>query len=170
MMLVADANVWIHLHDGGVVAEAFRLPYRFASPDVVLDELRPDPQLVAELLELGLVILRTDERQERLLEALRSRFVAPGEADLYALLQAQVCGATLATGNKHLRRAAEHEGVPAVGVLWLLNEMVSGRILAPPRAADALEAMLARGAWLPRAECEARVRRWRADGGTRRGP
>ncbi|HOV50179.1 MAG TPA: hypothetical protein PLZ61_02440 [Candidatus Cryosericum sp.] len=47
LRIVVDAGIWIDLHFGGVLAEAFRLSDEFVSPDVILAELvTVDPQVV----------------------------------------------------------------------------------------------------------------------------
>ena len=37
---VTDTNIWIDLENGGILAEVFRLPYRFLTPDFAIPELR----------------------------------------------------------------------------------------------------------------------------------
>ena len=63
-------------------------------------------------------------------------------------------GASLLTGDRHLRAAAEQEGVPVHGTLWLLDEMVRLAVVSPRLAAQALERMLERGSRLPLDECQ----------------
>jgi hypothetical protein len=35
-VLVTDTNIWIDLANGGIVAEVFRLPFRFVIPDFAI--------------------------------------------------------------------------------------------------------------------------------------
>jgi hypothetical protein len=51
-LCIADTNVLIDLHNGGVLAAMFLLPYTFGAPDVIVAELQvPDGQ---SLVSMGL--------------------------------------------------------------------------------------------------------------------
>jgi len=82
--------------------------------------------------------------------------------DLLALVLARALEATLLTGDRHLRRVAAQEGVDVHGTLWVLDEMVRLEVITPPQATQALERMLAQARRLPRAECQRRLRQWKA--------
>lgn len=159
LMYVVDANILIDLHVGGLLSEFFRLPFRFVTPDVVVAELdEPDGEtLVARGLERG------EFSGEQVLQVihLRGRYRQVSAQDLFALVLAQALDAILLTGDRHLRQVAEAEGIAIHGTLWVLDEMVGLGVVPPGRAAQALERMLAGGRRLPRAECQARMRRWR---------
>ena len=45
-------------------------------------------------------------------------------------------------------------------LLWVLDRLVDLHILTFLDAAASLEIILKKGSWLPRKECEARLRRW----------
>jgi hypothetical protein len=66
----------------------------------------------------------------------------------------------LLTGDDALRKAAIEEGVPVNGFLWLIDRLVEHVILTGKEAAGALKAILAQGSWLPKKECEARLKKW----------
>ncbi|MDN7012732.1 DUF3368 domain-containing protein [Methanoculleus sp. FWC-SCC3] len=44
------------------------------------------------------------------------------------------------------------------GTLWILDALVDAGILTGPRAAESLRTMQANNRWLPKAECDARVK------------
>ena len=81
--------------------------------------------------------------------------------DLFALVLARALKAMLLSGDQHLRRIAAQQGVVVHGTLWVLDEMVRLKVVAPSQAVQALEQMLAQGSRLPQAEYQARLRRWR---------
>ena len=118
------------------------------------DELRQ------EVCKRGVHILTTDEDQQREWEELRSNYGRPGDADLYGLLHARLLETRLVTGDRHLREAAEKEGVEVSGVLWLLDEMVAVSVIGEQDVARGLQAMINCGARLPHDECQKRLLRW----------
>ena len=80
---------------------------------------------------------------------------------LFALVLARTLKVMLLTGDRRLRQIAAQQGVVVHGTLWVLDEMVRLKVIAPPQAAQALEQMLARGSRLPQAECQRRLQQWR---------
>jgi len=157
--LVVDANVWIDLYHGDLIAELFRLPYQFVSPNVIIFELETfDAQILANH---GLIQVNLESEAYSLLSELQERYSGPGVNDLTALVVALQEGIALLTGDGKLREAAEVEGVESFGVLWLLDRLIDHNILDTPEAADALEVMLQNGARLPQSECAQRLKRWR---------
>jgi rRNA-processing protein FCF1 len=162
-----DTNIWIQLYHGEIVERVFNLPFQFISTDLVIGEVEfPDgAKLVTALRSKGLVEYGLDGKQiaevERLTIKHKQKRISP--VDMSALVLARDMGVILLTGDNGLRRAALEERIKQVhGMLWLLDEIVSGKVLKPREAADALEKMLKLGAWLPRHECEERIRRWKA--------
>lgn len=155
-----DANILIDLHVGGLLGLLFRLPYRFATPDMVAAELeKPDEETVVGL-GLGRETLSGDQLLE--IVELRGRYRRTSANDLAALVLARDLGITLLTGDAHLRRAAKQEQVPVHGTLWVLDEMVRLGVIEESAAAASLEKMLRRGSRLPVTECERRFKRWKS--------
>ena len=159
-LYIVDTNILIDLHVGGLLQELFRLPLRLAAPDVIIAELlEPDGDT---LVEHGLESMEL--AGDRVLEvaSLLARHRSVSTNDLFALILARTNKATLLTGDRHLSEAADQEGVVVHGILWVLDEMVRLKVVAPIQAAQALERMLKQGSRLPRAECQKRLREWSA--------
>jgi predicted nucleic acid-binding protein len=159
-LYVVDTNILIDLHVGGLLREVFRLPCQLMAPDVIIAELQePDGR---QLIEYGLQSGELSGAQVQEVAWLVARHRRVSTNDLFALVLARAQRATLLTGDQHLSQVAEREGVAAHGTLWVLDEMVHLKVIAPFQAAQALEQMLSRGRRLPPAECHRRLRRWRA--------
>jgi predicted nucleic acid-binding protein len=157
--LILDTTICIDLFHGQLLEEVTRLPYELALPDVIAAELiRPPGEGLAQK---GFSVLNLAEEAIEQLVVLRERYPKPSTNDLFALLLARIHSSSLLTGDQDLRNAAKAEGVEAHGLLWLLDRLVEHHILLPLQASDALERILAAGSWLPRRECEARLKRWR---------
>ena len=158
-LCVVDANILIDLHIGGLLREFFRLPFRLAAPDVIIAELH-DPN--GEMLtEYGLQSETLSGAQVQEVASLVARHRRVSANDLFALVLARTLKAMLLTGDRRLRQIAAQQGVVVHGTLWVLDEMVRLKVIAPPRAAQALEQMLAWGSRLPQAECQRRLQQWR---------
>jgi predicted nucleic acid-binding protein len=159
-LCIVDANILIDLHVGGLLQELFRLPFRLAAPDVIIAELdEPDGEM---LVGYGLESVELTGDQVSEVMALLARYRSVSANDLFALVLAWVQKATLLTGDRHLTGVADREGVATHGTLWVLDEMVHLGIVTRGKAAWALAQMLERGSRLPQAECQKRLRQWRA--------
>jgi predicted nucleic acid-binding protein len=81
--------------------------------------------------------------------------------DLFAMLLAEIQGTMLLTGDKNLRRIAEHEHHLQVhGTLWVLDQLIKRKLISPSEASSALRKMIQSGSRLPKPECEHRLRQW----------
>jgi predicted nucleic acid-binding protein len=152
--LVTDTNIWIDLENGGILAEVFMLPRKFLIPDFAIRELIRPRWLT--LQALGLEVLELAAEQVEELYRLRQVHNNLSAIDLTAFLLAKKLDATLLTGDRRLMELANTHGLPAHGVLWLMDEMIHFRALAPKQAANALRRMLNQGARLPVDECHER--------------
>lgn len=156
---VVDTSVLIDLHVGRLLRPVFQLPLFLMAPDVLIAELQePGGDL---LVDYGLTRIELSGDDVGEVYRLATLHRGPSVNDLFALVAAKTMGALLLTGDKHLREAAEREGVSVHGTLWLLDEMVRLAVIPPLVAAQALERMLEKGSRLPWGECQARFRRWR---------
>jgi predicted nucleic acid-binding protein len=159
-LCIVDANILIDLHVGGLLGEFFRLPFRFVAPDVIVVELQePDGEV---LMEYGLQSETLSGAQVLEVASLLARHRRVSANDLFALVLARTLKGTLLTGDRHLAQIATQEGISVHGVLWVLDEMVRLEVITSDRAAQALEQMLAWGSRLPQAECQKRLKQWRA--------
>jgi len=112
-------------------------------------------------MEHGLQSATLSGTQVQEVTALTVRHRQVSANDLFALVLARTLEAVLLTGDQHLRQIAAQQGIVVHGTLWVLDEMVRLKVIAPSQAAQALEQMLARGSRLPRARCQRRLQQWR---------
>ncbi len=165
LVLITDANVWIDLQTGQVLADAVKLDFELVLPDVVHSELeRRRPALFEELrllVDLQHVVLgELDPSGVQLALSLGERYPRPQRPDLFSLTMAKLRKAILVTGDKHLREAAEAERVEVHGTLWLMEALVAQEVVTKRRATGALRRMLRGDRRLPESECERLMRRW----------
>lgn len=155
---VTDTNVWIDLDTAGLTDLVFRLPLSLQAPDVIVAELeRPDGAVLAGR---GLKVRTLTGSQVLEVARLARHYLRPSRSDLFALVLAQSEGATLLTGDRHLRSAAALEGVKVHGTLWLIDEMAETRLLEQREAGARLLLMVQAGRRLPADEVERRLGMW----------
>ena len=149
-LLISDTNIFLDFDAAGMLAELFSLPHEIAVPDLLFEEeLRDFHQ---DLVGLGLRQIELEpEAINRLLELAR-KYTLPSRVDLSALVAAEQEGCTLVTGDRHLREAAEEEGIPGHGSLWLAEQMIGAGVLDVRRLEVAYQQMQKRGRRLPWAE------------------
>jgi predicted nucleic acid-binding protein len=158
--LILDTTICIDLFHGELLDNATRLPYELALPDVIFHELISPPGEM--FLQAGFSEIHLSGEYTEQIILLRNRYPKPSTNDLFALLLAKIHSCPLITGDDTLRKAANEEGVPVYGLLWLLDTLVDQAILTTEEASDSLRKMLAGGSWLPKKECEARLKKWSA--------
>src|SRR5690606_3227487 len=109
----------------------------FRTTDIVFREVKSFDRTV--LTDLGLTVVTLRPQQLAAIPPLSSLYPRASRRDLSALVVAHdldaAGGATLVTGDGALRKAAETEGVPVHGTLWLLDRMVDGGLVTASHAA-----------------------------------
>jgi len=157
-LCILDTNVLIDLYFGSLLEMVFELPYRFATADVLLNELdTPNPSM---LHELGLLTIELSGDQVQYVYELVQYHSHVSVNDLFALVSAVSSNAVLITGDKNLRQLALRHNIRFHGTLWILDEMVRSNILEPVEAGRALRKILNAGSRLPLPECQRRFREW----------
>jgi hypothetical protein len=122
---VADANILIDLHVGGLLPGALRRPFQLVAPEFVVEEMEdpPGPALVSQgLQEESLSPAEIGELAQ--LKARHPR--ALSVMDLAALVLAKRLRVTPLTGEKLLREVAEEEEVYVVSVSGTVGKLHFG--------------------------------------------
>lgn len=155
-LLVSDANIFIDLEEGDLTEQAFRLPERIEVPDLLFaDELAEDH---GDLLDRGLEVSALGPAGMEDLLALTARYGRISRYDCAALALAREHECVLLTGDAYLREAAEREGVPVHGTIWLVARMLEEQLLDITLARQAFARMREGGRRLPWNLAEAMLR------------
>ena len=156
---MADSNVLMDILAGDLAQDAFRLPWAFMIPDVILFELRLPYSW--NLQGQGLIEMELSEVGVRHVEELARKYPKhPGRLDLFALVLALQESAVLLTGDGALRKAAFNEGVEHHGTLWLLDAMIEEGVISGEKGCKSLELMRSAGRRLPKKDVLARIDAW----------
>lgn len=165
-ILITDTNIFLDLIEGDILAQLFELPHQIHTTDIILsNELAPAQQaLLDDFVAVGKLEVRSFTVTElmRIGEWVEAARLEAGEMSV--LFHAQQVGGILLSGDAAFRRYAREQGMAVHGTLWVLDELVAHAVLSPRAAHQALSQMLAQGSdrRLPKAPCEARLKRWKA--------
>lgn len=139
-VLVSDTSVLVDLERGGLQKACFRLPFRFAVPDLLYER---ELELYGgeELVRLGLTVEDLDSAG--VVRALTYRRRARGLSlpDCFALALAHTQSWILLSGDGALRRLAAQEAVECHGLLWLLDRMHDAAVVSSQELSDGLTAI-----------------------------
>lgn len=126
----SDTNVWIDFYSIGKVHLPFKLPYTYIMfEETVKNELIRPAKLSGELIENGLVSVDITTEELILADQLNSKYKHPSNHDCFALAIAKNRHIVLLTGDKHLRAAAELEGVAVIGTIGILDKLYKERLI-----------------------------------------
>jgi predicted nucleic acid-binding protein len=150
------------MEDGNLTPAIFQLPYEIAVPDILFDlELR---ERHSHLLQAGLKVKSLTAESVKKTEFLIQQYQRPSMMDHSALALALQERCPLLTGDKDLRVAAKKEGVEVHGTIWIIEELLSQKIIQHPRAKDSFDAMRNKGSRLPWGDVEKLLNRWEVIG------
>lgn len=162
-VVVEDANVLLDLVNGGILATWLGCDYENCTTHLVWNEVTDTGQRsnVQPFIDSGLISLRDvpADAWETVATFAHSTGISISDSSVWWVSRTD--RAILLTGDSKLRRVARDVGVEVRGVLWVLDELIRFEKITPAAAASALEEMIKQGAFLPPAECEARLRKWR---------
>lgn len=156
---ISDTNIWIDFAHANLLTEIFKLPFNFCCTDFVFEEI--DIETHRSLLGLGLIVEKIDADNIVQLYSVMESHNNSSIADVSCYFLAKLTGKPLLTGDRKLRKQAAADGLTVYGSLWLLDLLVTHKIIVYEKAAQSLELMLENGARFPRNECVSRITEWR---------
>lgn len=156
MLLVHDANVLIDLNEGGLLQALFRAPWRIVTPNALFHrELEASH---AEFIELGLELLEVDGEWVLRSTQWAQAYRQTSAMDRLCLALALQENCPLVTGDRRLQKAAQAEGCPVHGTLWLVEGLIDQRLVTTRQALMAYDAMEQAGRRLPFGRARQRLR------------
>lgn len=160
-LLISDANVLIDMEVGGLLRQMFRLDATFAVPNILFEEELRDHH--PDLPRLGLQSRELTDNTVDYAMALviTHRHSGASINDLLALALARQEGCALLSGDAKLRGIADIEKVEVHGTVWLVGQMVTGRVIVPRQAHAAYAKMREASRWLPWDEVKKQLQSFR---------
>lgn len=130
MHICSDTCIWIDFLTIGALKLPFRLDFKyFMSDDAMQDELLSPVGFKAELLEMGLIPVELDDKELVLVYEFTEKYPRLSTYDSFALAITKQRNYTLLSGDGNLRLAADNEGIPVKGTLWVLDELLSKQLI-----------------------------------------
>lgn len=146
-LLISDANILIDMEEGQLLETMFKLPFDFRVPDLLFFDELEEPH--AHWLNYGLQLGTLSGESVRRVSQVTNKYPKPSRNDCMALVLAQQENCPLLTGDRHLRQAAEREGILVQGTLWLVEQLVVHQLIDFASARQSYQRMQASGRRLP---------------------
>lgn len=158
---VVDANILIDIEVGGFLERIFDLDSKFAVPDILFEEELETrhPQLPS----LGLQVIELNPDSIMDVVVLAERYIKTGVSrnDLFALALASQEDCPLLTGDAALREISASEGLEVHGTIWLIDQLLTNKIVTMEDVTKAYRFMKRNDRRLPWAEVSKQLTRWK---------
>ncbi|MBQ6230774.1 MAG: PIN domain-containing protein [Eubacterium sp.] len=139
----SDTNIWFDFLMIDQIELPFKLDYTYLIHHEVLDkEAIHPPGLTDKLIRLGLVKTEMDTEEFYDVFQLSERYNRISIYDAIALSIAKHRKIPVLTGDKALRKAAQHENVMVLGTLGLLDEAYYGEKISGKEYLSCLDGFL----------------------------
>jgi hypothetical protein len=167
ILVVSDANIFIDLLKMGLVNHFFQIAMDIRTTDLIIEEVREDNvEYLMNYVNGGRLKVREFSFEElielaRLNECLRGLSMA----DCSCIWLCHKISATLLTSDRKLTAVAEEDDIETHGLLWILDKMISDKVVTSQTVVKRLETLMQMNPRLPEELCDAFIKRWRADKG-----
>ena len=168
-IVVNDTNVFIDLHDVGLLEQFFLLPWEVHTTDFVMLELVKEGQkdTVAAYESNGCLHIATFECQEVVkINKLHKAIINKSNlslTDCSVWYYAKQNNYTLLTGDRKLRNSALNEGVEVRGIIYVFDELVANGIIPASLAAEKLTLLKSINPRLPENDIDKRLKLWTSE-------
>ena len=159
---VCDANILIDLLQSGLLSEFLELEYEnYAPPNVIEEVHEADRNMLVAAVNSNRITVPSIEDLTPIAE-LKHKHPALSFQDCACLYLAKDLAAIILTGERPLRNIARGTyGLEVHGTLFILDELVKSDHLTPHQAYEKLIQLMDFGTYLPKSDCQKRLRMWR---------
>jgi len=158
-LLISDANILIDMKVGGIIEAMFRLPFSYATPEILFNQ-----ELQAyhpELPDLGLKLLELEPAGIQRVVELGESYTGVSSNDLAALVLAEQTKSTLLTGDNRLRQVSIEQNIDVHGTVWLVEETLVAKEISIDQAKVAYQLMEEDGSRLPTEDIKKQIQYFR---------
>lgn len=163
-IIVNDTNIFIDMHSIGLLELMCELQYEIHTVDFVASEIiNPEQKEVFDQMVASGKIKVDSFTPNEVYEIIEEYSAISGNLsipDCSVCYYARKNNVPMLTGDRRLRKYAEHQSIEVHGILFLFDEMVSAGILAPRVGAEKLSALVKLNTRLPRSEITSRIEKW----------
>ena len=168
-IVVNDTNVFIDLHDVGLLDKFFRLPWEVYTTDFVMSELQQDDQKAAVVgfkAEGRLHVVEFEFEEIVEINKLKQQYNVQTNVsltDCSVWYYAKQNGYILLSGDRKLRNSAMKDGVEVKGILYVFDMLVETETITLKTASEKLALLKAINPRLPENEIKKRLKRWNVE-------
>lgn len=168
-IVVNDTNIFIDLHDVGLLDEFFRLPWEVHTTDFVIWELQHEKQKSAVMRFRDEGLLHVVEFEfEELIEINKQKQLYGKKTnvsltDCSVWYYAKQNGCILLSGDRKLRTSAMNDGVDVKGILYVFDMLVDTGVISLEIAYKKLTLLKAINPRLPENEIKKRLKLWNGE-------
>jgi predicted nucleic acid-binding protein len=159
---IQDANIMIDLIKTGLFDYCLALNFNFSTTNIILNELY-DEQVasIQPHISSGKFVVIEISIEELLdIQQMSEEDTRLSEQDWSAIYFAKEQDALILSGDQRLRNVAEAKGLATFGIIWLLDELVSNKIISTKEACNYLQDLIRANKRLPITECSKRIEIW----------
>ncbi len=165
-IVVDDTNIFIDLHEVGLLDEFFHLPWEVYTTDLVMSKLQCENQRYAVLRfkENGVLHVAQFNFEEIVeISKLQQHFNKKTNVsltDCSAWYYAKQNGYTMLVGDCKLRHSTIHDGIDVEGIFYVLDMLVETGAIPLEIASEKLALLYKINPRLPKDEIEKRLKLW----------
>jgi uncharacterized protein YacL len=160
-LLISDANILIDMDVGGLLEVMFRLDFAFAVPDILFEEELKSRHPRLPDLGLGILELTAEMIDDATRLIVRYGHRRTSRNDLLTLALARQRRGLVLTGDADLRLVCNEQGIDVHGTIWLVEQMLNGRLVDFETVAGAYRDMREGGSRLPWRDVDQQLDRFR---------
>lgn len=160
---VKDANILIDLDVAGLLDLWFQLGIETHTTAFVREEIDQEEhrELMSHFGSGNIIVHELEFAELVTIEGLMQEVNRAAKFnDCSVLYLAEKLNTALLTGDGALRKSATRRGIEVMGTLWVFDQLIDAGLLSQTTAAAKLLTLVEVGTYLPRQECEKRLKQW----------
>jgi predicted nucleic acid-binding protein len=161
-LLINDANILIDIIKVDVVASFLALNFELKTTDFVFAELLPEQQKVLKSKKLQIIESNEGEDLAGIFE-LKANSNGISFEDCSVWYYDKKLNGVMVTGDRSLRNKVIDSGIEVRGIIFLIEEMKTQRLIKNTEAIEKLKELIALNPRLPKDEIEKRISLWSAE-------
>lgn len=162
MIVITDANIFMHLIDAGLLDSFFKLELEFSTTREVFGEIGEEQQQLSPYCDSGqLLVINSSDEEVELIEEFEC---AAGLSfpDRTIIYHANAKKWVVLTGEKLMRNECEARELEVHGILWIMDEMIGAGVISPLEMAAKLEELINLPDFrVPKTDCKSRIDAWK---------
>lgn len=163
-VLISDTNIFFDIIAIGALPEFFGLDYEICTTDFVLSEIHRSDQHdeIEYFIRSGkLTIFSLTDREISEIESMVTTRIFKGITDKTVLWKSIQLSCVMLTGDKKLRLEASERGLEVHGSIWVIEQLLSEKLVSVLKAIEFLENLKTANPGLPEDDIDRLIANYR---------